>query len=66
MTVTNLCFLIKDEKVLLAMKKRGFGVGKWNGVGGKVKPGESVKMAVVREVFEEIRVSILPMFYLCS
>jgi hypothetical protein len=31
----TLLFLIKDQKILLAMKKRGFGKGRWNGVGGK-------------------------------
>lgn len=57
---TTLCFLVKENKVLLAMKKRGFGAGKWNGIGGKVEPGESVKEAIVREVGEEINVSINP------
>lgn len=38
------------------MKKRGFGVGKWNGVGGKVNEGETVNMAAVRELNEEIGV----------
>ena len=33
----TICLLRKNDEVLLAMKKRGFGVGKWNGVGGKVK-----------------------------
>src|SRR3989344_9442469 len=57
---TTLCFLVKENKVLLAMKKRGFGAGKWNGVGGKVEAGESIKDAIVREVGEEINVSINP------
>ena len=26
----TLCFLIKDNQILLAMKKRGFATGKWN------------------------------------
>lgn len=54
----TLCFLIKDRKVLLAMKKRGFGVNKWNGTGGKVKSGESIEAAAVRETKEEIDVII--------
>lgn len=58
MQLTTLCFLIRDDEVLLAMKKRGFGVGKFNGVGGKVKVGESVLTAVVREAEEEIGVKI--------
>lgn len=54
----TLCHFTKDGKVLLAMKKRGFGVGKWNGVGGKVKDGESIEEAAIRETEEEIGVSI--------
>jgi ADP-ribose pyrophosphatase YjhB (NUDIX family) len=60
MKTVNVCFLMKDGQVLLAMKKRGFGVGKWNGVGGKVKEGESVEEATVREAEEEIGVRIDP------
>ncbi len=40
------------------MKKRGFGAGKWNGVGGKVSENEDIKDATVREAREEIGVSI--------
>lgn len=54
-----MCLLIKDNKILLALKKRGFGVGKWNGTGGKVEAGEQIVDAAVREVREEIGVSIL-------
>jgi hypothetical protein len=35
MKITTLCFCLKNDLVLLAMKKRGFGTGKWNGYGGK-------------------------------
>jgi ADP-ribose pyrophosphatase YjhB (NUDIX family) len=60
MKQTTLCFLLKDDNVLLAMKKRGFGVGKWNGIGGKVAEGEAVAAAAVREIKEEISVVALP------
>ncbi|KKT14922.1 MAG: NUDIX hydrolase [Parcubacteria group bacterium GW2011_GWF2_44_8b] len=56
MKVSTLCFLVKEGQILLAMKKHGFGVGKWNGVGGKVKLGETVETAVLRELKEEIGV----------
>ena len=52
----TLCFLVKDSKVLLAMKKRGHGQGKWNGVGGKLNPGEKIRQAAIRETQEEIEV----------
>jgi mutator protein MutT len=59
MKQATLCLLIKDNSILLAMKKRGFGVGKWNGVGGKVKEGENHIQAIIRETKEEIGVDIL-------
>lgn len=56
MKKATLCLLLKNGEILLAMKKRGFGVGKWNGVGGKVEEGESIKSAAARELKEEIGV----------
>ena len=50
----TLLFLVNDTEILLAMKKRGFGAGLWNGVGGKLEPGESLEEALVRECQEEI------------
>ena len=41
------------------MKKRGFGVGLWNGVGGKVQESENIEDAMKRETKEEIEVDIL-------
>jgi mutator protein MutT len=54
---TNLLFLLKDTEILLAMKKRGFGKDRWNGVGGKIEPGETIEIAVRRECQEEIAVT---------
>ena len=53
MKLVTICFFIKGNKILLAMKKRGFGIGKWNGYGGKVQKDESIEAAAVREVREE-------------
>lgn len=43
----------KNSLVMMGMKKRGFGVGKWNGFGGKVEAGESNEQAAIRELEEE-------------
>lgn len=51
--VLTLVIPINNGRVLLGMKKRGFGMGKWNGFGGKVEEGESIEEAAVRELFEE-------------
>lgn len=43
------------------MKKRGFGVGKWNGVGGKIdkeKGDKDIITAAIRETKEEIGIKI--------
>lgn len=55
--VTTLLLIIKEGKILLAQKKRGFGVNKYNGVGGKVEFGETVEHAMIRETQEEIGVT---------
>lgn len=57
----TLLFLRRDNEILLAMKKRGFGEGLWNGVGGKLEAGETVEQALARECREEIGVT--PMHY---
>ena len=56
--ILTLCIVYQHPKVLLGLKKRGFGVGRWNGFGGKVNPGESVKKAAIREVKEEIGILV--------
>lgn len=58
---STLLFLVKKSEgeiseVCLAMKKRDFGVGRWNGVGGKVNPEETVEEGAKRETQEEIGV----------
>jgi len=57
--ITTLCYIINDRsEVLLTMKKKGFGVGKWNGAGGKVQAGETPLAAAVRETREEVGLEI--------
>lgn len=56
---TTLIFLVKKtngtvSEICLAMKKRSFGKGRWNGVGGKVMPPETIEEAARREAKEEI------------
>lgn len=51
-------FPVRDGKILLGMKKRGFAPGKINGFGGKINKGETVPEAAVRELFEEIGIEV--------
>ncbi|MBG6217991.1 8-oxo-dGTP diphosphatase [Arthrobacter sp. CAN_A6] len=41
------------RRVLLGLKKTGFGTGRIVALGGKLEPGESAAQAAAREVFEE-------------
>ena len=68
MRQATICLLIREsppagrkKELLLAMKKRGFGAGKWNGVGGKLdseKGDKNIVEAAIRETEEEIGVKI--------
>ena len=53
MKKSTLCFCVKENSVLLGMKRRGFGVDKWNGYGGKVQENEEPRIAAARELKEE-------------
>ncbi len=60
---STLLFLVKKDgdtitDICLTMKKRGFGKGRYNGVGGKVEEGETIEQAVKREAYEEIGVTV--------
>jgi mutator protein MutT len=52
----TLCIIINENKILLGMKKRGFGSGKWNGFGGKVNENETIEDAAKRELYEETEI----------
>ena len=54
---TTLLLIIKDNRILLAKKARGFGAGMLNGVGGKQEPGENIVQTMIRETQEEIGVT---------
>jgi 8-oxo-dGTP diphosphatase / 2-hydroxy-dATP diphosphatase len=49
----TLCIIHQHPRVLLGMKKRGFGAGRWNGFGGKVTTTETIEDAAKRELYEE-------------
>uniref|UniRef100_UPI00398E9EA2 oxidized purine nucleoside triphosphate hydrolase n=1 Tax=Pristiophorus japonicus TaxID=55135 RepID=UPI00398E9EA2 len=49
----TLVMVVRPRQILLGMKKRGFGVGRWNGFGGKVQPGETIEQGAKRELWEE-------------
>ncbi|MGB0776355.1 MAG: 8-oxo-dGTP diphosphatase, partial [Akkermansiaceae bacterium] len=55
----TLMFIVRDGQVLLIEKLRGIGMGKINGPGGKIDPGETPTQCVVRECQEELHITPL-------
>ena len=49
----TLCFLTREDEVLMLYRNKPPNQFKWNGVGGKLLPGESPLAACLREVREE-------------
>ncbi|XP_064415071.1 oxidized purine nucleoside triphosphate hydrolase [Latimeria chalumnae] len=54
----TLVLVVQPQRVLLGLKKRGFGVGRWNGFGGKVQSGETIEEAAKRELQEESTLTV--------
>lgn len=57
----TLTLIVSDNRILLGMKKRGFGAGRFNGFGGKVEEGETIVRAAKRETLEECGLNIVKM-----
>ncbi len=61
MLQTTLCFIFNPQwQILLCLKKRSFGEGKWNGAGGKQLDWDSIEQTAMREFQEETWVEIVP------
>lgn len=58
MQKTTLLFMVDTGRVLLALKRRGLGVGKYNGAGGKQQLGETIETTAVREMQEELGLKV--------
>lgn len=58
---TSLVYPVRaDGKILLGRKRRGMGYGKWNGFGGKIEAGETMRECAARELFEESALIVRP------
>lgn len=54
--LATLCYLRQAGKTLMVhriKKENDMHAGKWNGLGGKLEPGETPEECALREVFEE-------------
>ncbi len=57
-TELTLILIKEGDKILLGKKKRSFGMGKYNGYGGKTEPGENPHDAIKRELREEAEIEV--------
>jgi 8-oxo-dGTP diphosphatase len=55
----TLCFVQHGARVLMIRKKRGLGAGKFNGVGGRLEPGELPLEGILREANEELGIGLI-------
>ena len=56
MKLATLCYIRRDGKTLMVhriKKQNDMHQGKWNGLGGKIEPGETPEECAAREVLEE-------------
>jgi 8-oxo-dGTP diphosphatase len=56
MKLATLCYLRRAGKTLMVYRNKkpnDMHMGKWNGLGGKLEPGESPEDCAEREIFEE-------------
>ena len=49
----TICFIRRQDKILVLHRNREPNKGKWNGVGGKIEPGEGPAASCLREICEE-------------
>lgn len=56
--VGAICYILCDDKVLLARRTKSPHIGLWTAPGGKIEFGESPSTAIIREIEEETGISI--------
>lgn len=54
----TLCFLVRDQQVLMLERQKEPNKGLWNGVGGHIEIGESPNRACIREIGEETGLTV--------
>lgn len=54
----TVCFCICGTEVLMIHRRKAPHLNRWNGLGGKIEPGESALANVVREVREEAGIDL--------
>jgi 8-oxo-dGTP diphosphatase len=62
MKLATLCYVRKDAQTLMmhrVKKANDMHQGKWNGLGGKLEPGETPEECAIREIYEESGLTVV-------
>jgi len=54
----TLCFIKRNDEILMLNRQKKPWKGAWNGVGGKIHGGETPLDCIIREVFEETQITV--------
>jgi len=54
----TICFIKKENEILLLNREKPSWMGSWNGVGGKFQDGETPRDCILREVYEETNIRL--------
>ena len=54
----TLCFCLRGSQVLMLYRNKPPNAARWNGLGGRIEDGESVRACIRREVMEEAGIDL--------
>jgi 8-oxo-dGTP diphosphatase len=57
--IYTICFIQKENQLLMLYRRKAPNLHKWNGVGGKIEKGEDPEQSIRREVLEETGLTIM-------
>jgi 8-oxo-dGTP diphosphatase len=58
MAIVTLCFVKKDNKILMINRNKPPFMGMWNALGGHLENNETPKECAIREIYEESNVKV--------
>jgi 8-oxo-dGTP diphosphatase len=58
MAIVTLCFVKKEDKILMINRNKPPFMGMWNALGGHLEEGETPSQCAVREIYEESNVLV--------
>lgn len=54
----TICFCLCGDRILMLHRRKSPNRGRWNGLGGKIKPGETPRASIQREMMEEAAIDL--------